>query len=287
MKIRVVAVSPEPMADRLLALLPRHGERTEQEAAYGHVVSLSCEHDDPASLRRQLRAAASGAAVSVITGPLATSPAGIILLDVDSTFTTTEAVDLLAEYAGAAETVGAITARAMRGELDFAGSLRERVAALAGLPLSVMEEVRPRMTLSPGAEELVHAAHAAGARIGVTSGGFSQLVGPMAERHGLHFWNANELGTHVVDGVERLTGAVVGPIVDRQQKARDLARFAAEHEVDENLTVAVGDGANDLAMLAAASLGIAYRAKPVTARSADVAIGFPRLDAVIAFALTR
>ncbi len=287
MQIRVVSVSPAPIPERFLALLPSRDQRLEQTTDYGHVVSVLFEHDSPEALRQGLRAAAGEAAVAVITGPLATSPAGLILLDVDSTFTTTEAVDLLAGYAGAGDTVAAITERAMRGELDFAESLRERVSTLAGLPLSVMAEVGPRMTLSPGAEALVQVAHAAGTLVGVTSGGFSQLVGPMAERHGLDFWNANDLGTQVVDGVERLTGKVVGPIVDRDQKSRDLARFAAEHGVDPLLTVAVGDGANDLAMLASAGLGIAYCAKPVTAAEADVAIDFPRLDAVTAFALVR
>jgi len=287
MQIRVVSVSPQPIPESFLSLLPPRDQRLEQTTDYGHVVSVLFEHDDPDGLRRELRAAAGEVAVAVITGPLATSPAGLILLDVDSTFTTTEAVDLLAEYAGAGDRVAAITERAMRGEMDFTESLQKRVAALAGLPTSVLEEVGPRMTLAPGAEALVAMAHASGAHIGVTSGGFTQLVLPMAERHGLDFSNANELGTHVVDGVERLTGEVVGPIVDRDQKARDLARFAAEHGVDPLLTVAVGDGANDLAMLASAGLGIAYCAKPVTAAEADVAINFPRLDAVIAFALTR
>ncbi len=287
MQIRVVAVSPEPIEENFLALLPSGGQRLEQATDYGHVVSVLCEHDDPETLLQDLRSGAGEIAVAVIIGPLATSAAGLILLDVDSTFTTTEAVDLLAEYAGAGDMVAAITERAMRGELDFAESLRERVATLAGLPLSVMDEVGPRMTLSPGAENLVHTAHAAGVLVGVTSGGFTQLVAPMAKRHQLDFHHANDLGTHVVDGVERLTGEVVGPIVDREQKARDLARFAAEHGVDPLLTVAVGDGANDLAMLSAAGLGIAYRAKPVTAAEADVAISFPRLDAVIAFALVR
>lgn len=287
MLIRVVSVSPQPPPESFLSLLPSRDQRLEQTTEHGHVVSVLFEHDNPEGLRRELRAAAGELAVAVITGPLATSPAGLILLDVDSTFTTTEAVDLLAEYAGAGDRVAAITERAMRGEMDFAESLRERVSTLAGLPLSVMEEVGERMTLSPGAEELVHAAHTVGTLVGVTSGGFTQLVRPMAERHGLDFCNANELGTHVVDGVERLTGEVVGPIVDKDQKARDLARFAAEHDVDPRLCVAVGDGANDLAMLAAAGLGIAYCPKPVTAAEAAVAINFPRLDAVIAFALTR
>ncbi len=287
MQIRVILVSPEPIADDLVTLIPKTGERLIQDIELGHVVSILCEHEDPDALRQQLRDAASGVAVGVITGPLATAPAGLILLDVDSTFTTTEAVDLLAEHAGAGEKVAAITERAMRGEMDFTESLRERVATLAGLPTSIFAEVGPRMTLAPGAEKLVAAAHAAGCRIGVTSGGFTQLVGPLANQHGLDFWNANELGTHTVDGVERLTGDVVGPIVDRDQKARDLNRFAAENGIDIALTVAVGDGANDLAMLDAAGLGVAYCAKPVTAGQADVAISFPRLDAVIAFALLR
>lgn len=287
MQLRVVLVSPSPLPDGLMALIPSSGEQLSRDTEYGRVVSILCEHDRPDVLRQDLREAGNGVAVAVITGPLATAPAGLILLDVDSTFTTTEAVDLLAEYAGSGERVAAITERAMRGEMDFTASLRERVATLAGLPTSVLDEVGPRMTLAPGAEALVAAAHAAGTRVGVTSGGFTQLVAPMAQRHGLDFWNANELGTHVADGVERLTGEVVGPIVDRDQKARDLARFAAEHHVDPALSVAVGDGANDLAMLDAAGLGVAYCAKPLTAQRADVAINFPRLDAVAAFALLR
>ncbi|RMB61864.1 phosphoserine phosphatase SerB [Tessaracoccus antarcticus] len=288
MQIRVVLVSPAPISDDLVALASQPGEPRMLGTDYGHVISVLREHDDPDTLRQQLRdTAGQDVAVAVITGPLATSPAGLILLDVDSTFTTTEAVDLLAEYAGAGERVAEITERAMRGEMDFTASLRERVATLAGLPTSVLDEVGPRMTLAPGAEALVAAAQAAGVRVGVTSGGFTQLVGPMAQRHGLDFSNANELGTHVVDGVEYLTGTVVGPIVDRDQKARDLVRFAAAHGVDPDLTVAVGDGANDLAMLSAAGLGVAYCAKPLTARQADVAITFPRLDAVAAFALLR
>lgn len=287
MQIRVVLVSPTPIMEELVALIPNPGDRFVDTTGYGHVVSVLCEHDAPDTLRQELRESGPDVAVAVITGPLATAPAGLILLDVDSTFTSTEAVDLLAEYAGAGEAVAAITERAMRGELDFAESLHERVATLAGLPLSVMDEVGPRMTLSPGAEELVHAAQAAGTLVGVTSGGFTQLVEPMAVRHQLDFHHANELGTHIVDGVERLTGTVVGPIVDSDQKARDLAHFAAENGLDPRLSVAVGDGANDLAMLAAAGLGIAYCAKPFTAAEADVAIGFPRLDAVIAFALLR
>ncbi len=287
MQIRVVLVSPVPLSDDLVALVPQQGERLARHTDYGHVLSALCEHDDPDALLHQLREAGPDVAVAVITGPLAVAPAGLLLLDVDSTFTTTEAVDLLAEHAGVGDKVAAITERAMRGEMDFTESLRERVATLAGLPTTIFADVGQRMTLATGAEALVAAAQAAGCRIGVTSGGFTQLVGPLAEHHGLDFWNANELGTHTVDGVERLTGHVVGPIVDRDQKASDLARFAAEHDIEPALTVAVGDGANDLAMLGAAGLGVAYCAKPVTAQQADVAISFPRLDAVTAFALLR
>ncbi|MFV0428767.1 MAG: phosphoserine phosphatase SerB [Arachnia sp.] len=227
--------------------------------------------------------APEGSTWALISGQLADAPARLLLLDVDSTLTTTEAVDLLAEHAGVAAEVAAVTERAMRGELDFEASLRQRVATLAGLPVSVFDDVAPRMTLSAGARELIAAAHGSGAVIGVTSGGFSQLVGPLAESLDLDFWNANHLET--AEG--KLTGQVLGTVVDRQQKARDLRRFAAENQVPLELSVAVGDGANDLDMLDAAGLGIAYCAKPMTAAAADVALQFPRLDAVAAFALWR
>lgn len=284
MQTRVVLVSPAPLPEPLVALVPGSARAERSERAYGHVLQLVTDVDDPAGLRDRLRAASAGVAVGVLTGRLVHEPAQLILTDVDSTLTTTEAIDLLAEHAGVGPQVAKITERAMRGELDFAASLHERVATLAGLPTSVLDAVAPRMTLSAGAEDLIAAAHAAGAVVGATSGGFSQLVGPLAERLGLDFWNAITLETSEADGVARLTGRATGPIVDRAQKARDLQRFAAAHDVDPALTVAVGDGANDLAMLEAAGLGIAYCAKPVTAAQADVAIGFPQLDAVAAFA---
>ena len=212
-------------------------------------------------------------------------PARLILMDVDSTLTTTEAIDLLADHADVGALVAGITERAMRGELDFEASLRERVATLQGLPTSIFDEVGAAMTLSLGAVELIAAAKTAMVPIGVTSGGFVQLVAPLADRLGLDFHNANRLETEAVDGVERLTGRVVGQVVDRNQKARDLARFAHASGVDPAYTVAIGDGANDLGMFDAAGLSIAYCAKPVTAAAADVAINFPRLDAAAAFVL--
>ncbi|SHJ79258.1 phosphoserine phosphatase [Tessaracoccus bendigoensis DSM 12906] len=277
--------SAGPIPGSLVAMVPPTAHVTSEETNFGQQISLYTSHDDPALLRNALRAVAGDVAVGVITGPLVDESARLILMDVDSTLTTTEAIDLLADHAGVGARVADITERAMRGELDFGASLRERVATLAGLPTSIFEEVGAAMTLSTGAVELIAAAKSAGVPIGVTSGGFSQLVAPLAERLGLDFHNANHLETELVDGVEVLTGRVMGQVVDRDQKARDLARFAHANGVDPAFTVAIGDGANDLGMFDAAGLSIAYCAKPVTAAAADVAIGFPRLDAAAAFAL--
>ncbi len=281
MQIRVTLAAPGELSDdvtRLVDALPGH--RDIRDEAWGQAVTVLTEHDDPTALRDELRRVAGDAAVGVIAGPLATQPARLVLMDVDSTLTTTEAIDLLAAHVGVGAQVAGITERAMRGELDFTESLRERVATLKGLSTAVFDEVGPAMTLSPGAEEFVAAARQAGAKIGVTSGGFTQLVAPLAERLGLDFYNANVL--EVADG--RLTGRVIGGVVDAGQKARDLRRFAEAHGVDPALAVAIGDGANDIGMFAEAGLSVAYRAKPVTAERADVAIGFPRLDAAAAFA---
>lgn len=277
MQIRVTLAAPSEISAQLLAQLPGV---MPTEAKFGTTASVLLNHDDPVSLRDRLRTLAGDIAVAVVTGPLATQPARLLLMDVDSTLTTTEAVDLLAAHAGAGARVAEITERAMRGELDFRESLRERVATLAGLPVTVFDEVAAQMTLSPGALELIAAAKQAGAVIGVTSGGFTQLVAPLANRLGLDFYNANLLETENIGGVERLTGHLVGHVVDREQKARDLAHFAAQHQIAPALTVAVGDGANDVGMFGVAGLSVAYCAKPVVAKAADAAIGFPRLDAV-------
>ncbi|MBB1508369.1 phosphoserine phosphatase SerB [Tessaracoccus sp. MC1756] len=287
MDIRVTLAAVGPIPESLLACIPDPISKTVDRTAYGQRINVYARHDEPEQLRQALRAVAGKVAVGVLTRPLAAQPAQLLLMDVDSTLTTTEAVDLLAHHAGAGEKVAEITERAMRGELDFTASLRERVATLGGLPVSVFEDVAPAMTLSPGAEDLIRAARAVGAKVGVTSGGFTQLVGPLAERLRLDFFHANELETETVDGVERLTGRVIGTVVNREQKARDLLRFAHAHSIDPEMTVAVGDGANDIDMFDAAGLSVAYCAKPVTAAAADVAIPFARLDAVAAFAFNR
>ena len=202
----------------------------------------------------------------------------LVVLDADSTLIREEAIELLADAAGSLALVTEVTERAMRGELDFAESLRERVATLAGLDADVLASARERMTPTDGVHELVERVHAAGGLVGVVSGGFHELLDPLAERLGLDFCRANRL--EVSDG--RLTGRVDGPIVDAAAKARALDEWASASGIPRSHTVAVGDGANDLEMLGHAALGVAFCAKPVVREQADVAIDTPDLSAVLA-----
>lgn len=216
--------------------------------------------------------------VAIVPPALVAAPPGLVVTDVDSTLTTTEAIDLLAERAGAGAQVAAVTERAMRGELDFADSLRQRVATLRGLPVEVVHQVIDRVQLSAGASDLVAAVHRWGGRIGVVSGGFTPLVEPLATRLGLDAFLANDL--EVEDGL--LTGRVAGAVVDPDTKRATLTHWAAGWDVPLASTVAIGDGANDLPMIHAAGLGIAYRAKPLVVQQAPAAISFARLDAALA-----
>ncbi|SFK96865.1 phosphoserine phosphatase SerB [Geodermatophilus ruber] len=222
-------------------------------------------------------AAATGADIAVEQVGLARRSKRLIVLDVDSTLVRGEVIDELAARAGRAAEVARITAAAMNGELDFAQSLRARVAALAGLPVEVLDEVREHLVLTPGARTLIRTLKRLGFRCGIVSGGFTQITDPLAEQLGLDFAAANTL--EVADG--RLTGGLVGEIVDRAGKARALARFAAEYGIPLEQTVAVGDGANDLDMLNAAGLGIAFNAKPYVREQAHTALNQPYLDAVL------
>ncbi|MBD8059077.1 phosphoserine phosphatase SerB [Cellulomonas sp. JH27-2] len=197
-------------------------------------------------------------------------------MDVDSTLITSEVIELLAARAGSQELVAAITERAMRGELDFAASLHERVATLAGLPVGVFDEVRAQVELTPGAAELVAQVQSRGWSVGLVSGGFIEVVAPLAQPLGIELVRANAL--EVADGL--LTGRVTGPVVDRAAKAVALRDYAAAVGADLADTVAIGDGANDLDMLAAAGFGIAFNAKPVVVEQADAAVT-DRLDAVL------
>jgi phosphoserine phosphatase len=203
----------------------------------------------------------------------------LLVLDVDSTLITAEVIELIAERAGTREEVARITESAMRGELDFAASLKERVATLAGVQDTVFADVLAEVEFTPGAVELVAAAQGAGWEVALVSGGFAEIVGPLAETLGITRYRANRL--EVVDG--KLTGRTIGPVIDREAKERALRDFAAELGVAIEGTVAIGDGANDLAMMAAAGLGIAFNAKPVVQAQADVAINEPRLDAALPF----
>ncbi|ACQ80570.1 phosphoserine phosphatase SerB [Beutenbergia cavernae DSM 12333] len=208
-------------------------------------------------------------------------PRRLLVLDVDSTLVTCEVVELLAARAGSLAEVAAVTAAAMRGELDFAASLHARVATLAGLPDSVFDEVLAEVRLSPGAADLVAECGRRGWPVALVSGGFREVVEPLAAQLGITRTLANALE---VDDAGRLTGKVSGGVVDRAAKERELRAFAAECGVPMADTVAIGDGANDLDMLAAAGLGIAVHAKPLVAAQADLALDsladvIPAIDA--------
>jgi phosphoserine phosphatase len=201
----------------------------------------------------------------------------LVVLDADSTLLTGEVIDVLAEEAGRATEVAAITEAAMAGHLDFAEALAQRVALLEGLPVETLRRVADRLELAPGARTLVRTLRRLGFATAVVSGGFHEVIDPVCEGLGVDRIAANRLGE---DG-GRLTGQVVGPIIDRVGKADALRRFAAELGVPLSQTVAVGDGANDVDMIAIAGLGIAFNARPVLRDAADTAISVPYLDAVL------
>ncbi len=201
----------------------------------------------------------------------------LIVFDVDSTLITGEVIEMLADHTGSRSMVEEITAAAMRGELDFAEALRARVAMLAGLDAAVLDQVGESLELTPGARTTIRTLKRLGYRCGIVSGGFTQVAKHLVDALGLDFLAANTL--EVSGG--RLTGKVVGDIVDRPGKARALQRFAADFDIPLSQTVAVGDGANDIDMLSTAGLGIAFNAKPVVAQHADTALNQPFLDPVL------
>ena len=192
----------------------------------------------------------------------------LVVLDCDSTTIRDEVIELLADGAGTRDRVAEVTERAMRGELDFAESLRERVATLAGTPEGIFADTYRRIRRSPGIRELIAAVHARGGRVGVVSGGFHEVLDPLAEDLGLDYWRANRL--EVVDGA--LTGRTVGPVVDGRAKAEALREWAAASGTPLSATMAIGDGANDLEMMSVAALGVGYNAKPIVRERADVSI---------------
>jgi phosphoserine phosphatase len=234
---------------------------------------------DTAQLRRELAAEAVAQEVDVAVerGSIYRRARRLVVMDVDSTLVQGEVIEMLAAEAGCEAEVARVTAAAMAGELDFEASLRARVALLEGLPVEAVDRVRAAVKLTPGARTLVRTLKRLGWTVGIVSGGFTAVTDDLREQLGLDHALANVL--EVNDG--RLTGQVVGAVVDRAAKAAALRDFAAQEGLQPEQTVAIGDGANDLDMLAAAGLGIAFNAKPVVRDAADAALSVPFLDAVL------
>jgi phosphoserine phosphatase len=266
---------PSAMA-ALTAVIADHGgniDRIERLSRYPITsFELTVSGADGTRLREGLATEAARQRVDVAVQPatLYRRAKRLIVMDVDSTLVQDEAIELLAAELGCADKVREITARAMEGELDFAESLRERVRLLAGCPIDVLDRVRSRLRLTPGAPVL-------GYVTAIVSGGFIQIVDPIRAELGLDYAVANEL--EIVDG--RLTGRLLGDIIDRSGKANALHALADEVGVPLTQTVAIGDGANDLDMLNVAGLGIAFNAKPVLRAAADAALNVPYLDAIL------
>ncbi|HHF7043243.1 TPA: phosphoserine phosphatase SerB [Streptococcus mutans] len=206
-----------------------------------------------------------------------TKTKGLLVMDVDSTLVQEEVIDLLGEEAGVGKQVADITERAMRGELDFRQALEERVATLEGLPESIFDKVYARIHFNKNAKELVAELHARGYKVGLVSGGFHETVDRLAAEAGIDYVKANHL--EVVDGV--LTGKTYGDIVTKEIKVQKLRDWAVENELVLSQTIAMGDGANDLPMIQAAGIGIAFCAKPIVRQQAPYQINEPDLYKVI------
>jgi len=255
-------------------------DRIERMARYPvTALELHVSGIDTETLRTALalEAERQGIDIAVQAASLLRRSLRLIVMDVDSTLVQGEVIEMLAAHAGCEAEVARVTEAAMRGELDFEQSLRERVALLEGLDASVLDKVYDDLLLTPGARTMVRTLKRLGYRFAMVSGGFNQITDRIAADLGFDFAHANEL--EVVDGA--LTGRVIGDVVDRAGKAEALGRFAAECGVPEAAVIAIGDGANDLDMLNRAGLGIAYNAKPVVQEAADTAVNVPYLDAIM------
>ncbi len=255
-------------------------DRIERMARYPvTAIDLHVSGAEPERLRTLLatEAAAQGIDIAVQPANLMRRGMRLIVLDVDSTLIQGEVIEMLAAHTGQLAEVERITTAAMAGELDFEESLRERVALLAGVDASALDQVYDELALAPGARTMVRVLRRLGYRFALVSGGFSQITDRLAEDLGIHYSRANEL--EIVDGT--LTGRILGRVVDRAGKAVALQEFADAVGVPLEATIAIGDGANDLDMLNAAGLGIAFNAKQVVREAADTSVNVPYLDAIM------
>jgi phosphoserine phosphatase len=263
-----------------IASLSGNIERIHRTASYPvTALEFIVSGADQGALRQSLAivSAAQNVDIAVSPGGLMRWAKKLVVMDVDSTLIQQEVIELLACKAGALNEVKEITDAAMRGELDFAQSLIARVGLLKGLPEAVLNDVRNEITLTPGARTLVQTLKKLGHSVAVVSGGFTSVIEPLINELGITHYRANTL--EIKDGC--LTGNIVGPIIDRAAKATALRDFAKIEDVDLEQTIAIGDGANDLDMIAIAGLGIAFNAKPAVKAAADSSVSAPYLDSVL------
>ncbi len=242
-------------------------------------IRLEVSGAEPEQLRLELAAVAATHNLDVAVQPvgLQRHAQRLVVMDVDSTLIQGEVIEMIASKAGCEEQVAEVTAAAMRGELDFGSSLQSRVAMLHDVDASALDDIYDSLVFTPGARTMIRTLKRLGYRFALVSGGFTQIIERLAADLGIDYFAANTL--EVSDGV--LTGRLVGPVIDRPGKATALRRFAAAAGIDVKNTVAIGDGANDLDMLAAAGLGIAFNAKPVVRDEAHTSVNVPYLDAII------
>ncbi len=242
-------------------------------------IRLEVSGADPDQLQAELAAVAfdHGIDIAVQENGILQHAQRLVVMDVDSTLIQGEVIEMIAAHAGYETEVAAVTERAMRGEIDFAASLHQRVALLAGVPVEALDTVYDELVYTPGARTMIRTLKRLGYRFALVSGGFTHLIDKMAAELEIDYHAANEL--EVVDG--RLTGRIVGEVVDRAGKADALRRFAEDARIPVKNTVAIGDGANDLDMLAASGLGIAFNAKPTVRDQARTSVNVPYLDAIV------
>ena len=255
-------------------------ERIHRTASYPvTAIELTVSGAEQGKLRTDLAQVGTENAVDIAVSPggLMRWAKKLVVMDVDSTLIEQEVIELLGARAGKGAEIVAITESAMRGELDFAESLRARVALLSGLPESVLTQVQSEITLTPGARTLIRTLHKLGHHVALVSGGFEPVIAPLMSELGIEHMRANNL--EIIDG--NLTGRLIGPIIDRAGKAEALREFAALHSIDLEQTIAIGDGANDLDMITLAGMGIAFNAKPAVKAAADSSVSAPYLDSVL------